>query len=223
MKKWIGTCFLQYSSEISLAAGQSTAHMSSRALNTFDCGSYHSDQISDFLGWCARKRSWHYVSSCSLVGYFVEIAWFEKICVWCFDLCSSGMGHVCLFLVRFKTNGEKLVGVEKLAIVEMDSAMLTKPYKPLPHLDRESFLRTIYILRTGHVFSVLIPDRHVSLHSNSRARGKLLHPFSVAFVKGWRRTLCAFIICEGIRKLQIPLDRVPGVFKETCIETIVTQ
>ena len=45
-------------------------------------------------------------------------------------------------------------------------------------------------------------------------QGKLLRPFSVAFVKGWRRTLAAFICCEGIRKLQIPLDRIPDVFKE---------
>ena len=104
--------------------------------------------------------------------------------------------------------------MEKLAIVEMDTAMLVKPYQALPHLDRESFLHS-YMLQIGGVFC--FDPRSLSLHSISRARGKLLRPFSVAFVKGWRRTLCAFIICEGIRKLQIPLDKIPGVFKETCM------
>lgn len=42
--------------------------------------------------------------------------------------------------MRFKTNAEELVGVEKLAVVQMDTAMLTKAYEPLPHLDTDSLL-----------------------------------------------------------------------------------
>jgi len=42
--------------------------------------------------------------------------------------------------MRFKTNAEELVGVEKLAVVQMDTSMLTKAYEPLPHLDTDSLL-----------------------------------------------------------------------------------
>ena len=130
--------------------------------------------------------------------------------------------------MRFKTNAEQLVGVEKLAVVQMDTAMLTKPYEPLPHLDRDSFLfgekpaSKCYYSRSK--FTLLNCDQHldlpfsrfnVALWHIEKDPGKLLRPFSVAFVKGWRRTLAAFICCEGIRKLQIPLDRVPDAFRRS--------
>jgi hypothetical protein len=44
----------------------------------------------------------------------------------------------------------------------------------------------------------------------------MLPPFSVAFVKGWRRSLAMLIICEGIRSIGIDLADVDSVFKEIC-------
>ena len=44
--------------------------------------------------------------------------------------------------------------------------------------------------------------------------GDCLPPFSVAFVKGWRRTLSCMIACEGIRRLSVPLDQLTEKFKE---------
>lgn len=44
----------------------------------------------------------------------------------------------------------------------------------------------------------------------------MLPPFSVAFVKGWRRSLAMLIICEGIRSIGIDLADVDSGFKEIC-------
>ncbi|CAK9008023.1 FO synthase subunit 1, partial [Durusdinium trenchii] len=41
----------------------------------------------------------------------------------------------------------------------------------------------------------------------------MLAPFSVGFIKGWRRSLAALIICEGIRSLGIELDDLTDQFK----------
>ncbi|CAK9043568.1 FO synthase subunit 1 [Durusdinium trenchii] len=40
-----------------------------------------------------------------------------------------------------------------------------------------------------------------------------LPPFSVAFVKGWRRSLSILIVCEGIRSLGIPFEELTPEFK----------
>ena len=44
----------------------------------------------------------------------------------------------------------------------------------------------------------------------------MLPPFSVGFVKGWRRSLAMLIICEGIRSIGIDLADVDSLFKEIC-------
>lgn len=41
----------------------------------------------------------------------------------------------------------------------------------------------------------------------------MLPPFSVAFVKGWRRSLAALICCEAIRSLGIDFAELTDVFK----------
>ena len=46
----------------------------------------------------------------------------------------------------------------------------------------------------------------------------MLAPFSVGFIKGWRRSLAALIICEGIRSLGIELDDLTDQFKACTVE-----
>ncbi|CAJ1461739.1 unnamed protein product, partial [Effrenium voratum] len=78
----------------------------------------------------------------------------------------------------FRTNPD-LIGVEKLAVVAPDKALLESPYKPLPRLP---------------------------------SAGDALPPFSVAFVKGWRRSVCALIVAEGVRTLDL-LEAVSDDYK----------
>lgn len=43
--------------------------------------------------------------------------------------------------------------------------------------------------------------------------GELLAPFSIAYVKGWRRALAALILIEGITCLGIPIEDMVPAFK----------
>ena len=43
--------------------------------------------------------------------------------------------------------------------------------------------------------------------------GEFLRPFSVAFMKGWRRSVTCLIALEGIRTLQISLDDISDNLK----------
>ncbi|CAJ1371839.1 unnamed protein product [Effrenium voratum] len=85
----------------------------------------------------------------------------------------------------FRTNPD-LIGVEKLAVVAPDKALLESPYKPLPRL----------------------PSAGQALID----AGDALPPFSVAFVKGWRRSVCALIVAEGVRTLDL-LEAVSDDYK----------
>ena len=49
----------------------------------------------------------------------------------------------------------------------------------------------------------------------------MLPPFSIAFVKGWRRSLACLICCEGVKSLGIELDELTSDFKAAaCVEHI---
>ena len=39
--------------------------------------------------------------------------------------------------------------------------------------------------------------------------GQLLRPFSIGYVKGWRRSVAALIVMQGFKELDIDLDTLP--------------
>lgn len=51
--------------------------------------------------------------------------------------------------------------------------------------------------------------------------GDFLRPFSLAFVKGWRRSVTCLIALEGIRSLGIALDEVPKELKAAVQQDLV--
>lgn len=69
-----------------------------------------------------------------------------------------------------------------------------------------------------HDFLQLDDDPDVS---SSRLSPGMLPPFSIAFVKGWRRSLACLICCEGVKSLGIELDELTSDFKAAaCVEHI---
>ena len=48
----------------------------------------------------------------------------------------------------------------------------------------------------------------------------MLAPFSVAFVKGWRRSLACLICCEGVKSLGIEMDELTPDFKAALPSTL---
>lgn len=44
-------------------------------------------------------------------------------------------------------------------------------------------------------------------------RGELLAPFSVGYIKGWRRSTAFLCVCAGLRALKIDMEEVPANFK----------
>jgi hypothetical protein len=52
----------------------------------------------------------------------------------------------------------------------------------------------------------------------------MLTPFSVAFIKGWRRSLACLICCEGIKQLGITLEDLTLEFKaslDSCVHVVL--
>lgn len=47
--------------------------------------------------------------------------------------------------------------------------------------------------------------------------GDLLPPFSIAYVKGWRRSVTALIVAEAIRSLQIDASELTSAYKAGCV------
>lgn len=89
--------------------------------------------------------------------------------------------------------------MEKLNVTTPNKAWFEAPYKELPPLVEGSAL----ILSTSVETACYQPA----------ALSGILPPFSVGFIKGWRRSLSALIICEGIRSMGIPLEDLADVFK----------
>ena len=50
----------------------------------------------------------------------------------------------------------------------------------------------------------------------------MLPPFSVAYVKGWRRSVCALIVAEGVRTLDL-LEAVSDDYKAGSVAVCVAQ
>lgn len=111
---------------------------------------------------------------------------------------------------RFRTCAD-LPGVEKLAVCSPDAAYLTAPYEPLPPLDPGSMLQCcirsmIFVMSSQHV---------ICFWNFLRVNwgNPELVPFSVAFVKGWRRSLSCLITCDAIKSLEIPFEELSTNFK----------
>ena len=44
--------------------------------------------------------------------------------------------------------------------------------------------------------------------------GNMMPPFSIGYVKGWRRSTALLAVLCGIKALEIKLDDLPAIFKE---------
>lgn len=116
---------------------------------------------------------------------------------------------LCLLVVpaqRFLTDAD-LPGTEKLSVWPPTDAWLQAKYVQLPHLHPDA--DGVALKWLPAVCHFLDRESHVSLPSGPQ----MLRPFSVAFVKGWRRSLAALICCEAIRVLEIPFDELTHNFK----------
>ena len=128
----------------------------------------------------------------------------------------SGLLQVWLgyeWSLRFRTNPDD-PGTEKLSIWPPTDAWLESKYVTLPFLDEageglgsrklQEFLLFEYL--GAKIGFVLIPWSHLS-------GCYAIPPFSVAYVKGWRRALACLISCEAVRALGLDVSELTPKFK----------
>lgn len=124
---------------------------------------------------------------------------------------------------RFKTNSDQLPGVERLAVMEPDLSYLEKSYQVLQPWGAAL---KVALRVNGFLIAKWTKGMSQSLWAQTwnwmnihNELGELLAPFSIAYVKGWRRGLAALILIEGIRCLGIPIEDVVPAFKASHNQT----
>lgn len=107
---------------------------------------------------------------------------------------------------RFRTNSD-IAGVEKLAVTLPDSAYLEQTYKQLPCLDDDEGLPCCFqFLHLCFVVLCLLG---------------LLPPFSLGYIKGWRRSCAALIVAQGIRELDLSLNVLPKEYVVPSLKAVM--
>lgn len=128
-------------------------------------------------------------------------------------LCRFGSAFHLLVLgiFRFRTDAGTMQGVEKLSVTSPDSAFLKGSYTalgPLPDScpGLSGGLRGFW----GSGF-----PRSSSCFYFWLGTGDTLPPFSVAYVKGWRRSVTCLIVAEAIRELRLDFADLTQNYKVT--------
>lgn len=114
--------------------------------------------------------------------------------------------------VRFRTNPD-LGATEKLTVCDPSSShMLETDYTPLPMLHPGFFFKG-YCNTLDFILSM--PSQYqVSCHrSIVPGTDADLAPFSVGFVKGWRRATALLSVMAAIKDLEIPTEEIPRQFQ----------
>ena len=123
-----------------------------------------------------------------------------------------------------------LPGVERLAVmIQPDSAFLDRPPTKLPPLHEHSHALSCLHFRLLGSSAMFLPSSESvwgKLVMKKKflaemllyvASGDILPPFSIAFVKGWRRSLAALICAEGVRALNINVGDLSTKFKDAAL------
>lgn len=122
---------------------------------------------------------------------------------------------------RFRTNPQ-LPGVEQLAIIKPDSSFLEKPYHSLPPLSDLSIDMAGLFIWSCFVELTKLKDVDLFLGQQCSCGCTFVRPlqgdsvappFTVGYVKGWRRSVTCLIVAEGIRSLGIPLGDLSNDYK----------
>ena len=106
---------------------------------------------------------------------------------------------------RFLTDPD-VTGVEKLSIWPPTESWFEEAYAPLPHLDASCE-------GLGWQPKEIQYPHTPFFGSTSLCPGDMLPPFSISYIKGWRRSLACLLCCEGIRTLGIDMADVTDAFK----------
>ena len=100
---------------------------------------------------------------------------------------------------RSRTDGSTLQGVEKLAVTSPDSAFLEGSYNALPRIAEGLVAKNIFVDLVFYVeFTALSGE---------------IPPFSVGYIKGWRRSVTALITAAAVQELHIPFEDLTGNYK----------
>ena len=123
--------------------------------------------------------------------------------------------------VRFRTDCERLPGVERLAILSYcDSAMLTSDLDNWEPLEgRDLSLKHFVACRYAVSICQWFPDSCI-MNLCSFQGETSMRPFSIAFVKGWRRSLMMLTALEGILVNNISMEDVSSTFKARQCQTL---
>lgn len=109
-------------------------------------------------------------------------------------------------------------GVEKLAATRVPQAFLDKPAENLPSVFGGAglvFVKFTHVVRIVSSMFFARVTRHTCLQRGLTG-GALLPPFSIGYVKGWKRATMALIVLQCIRELQLE-EQVPHRVKVSCI------
>ena len=119
-------------------------------------------------------------------------------------MCSEGFPGSWQFYSFFSLNVKKffrfrlmtdpdLPGTEKISVCQVPNEYLDAKYEELPSTIGGPFLVVKFM-----AFSIFIL---VYYSFKLLAGGSLLPPFSVGYCKGWKRSVMALIVLQGIREL----------------------
>ena len=115
---------------------------------------------------------------------------------------------VQLFLwQRMRTDSDRLHGVERLAVTLPDPKMLEFAYSPLQPLSNHS------LGLNASWCCLQFCKRRMIIITELCNSGDLLPPFSIGYIKGWRRSTAFLCIMAGIKLLEIDMAEVPDAFK----------
>ena len=99
-------------------------------------------------------------------------------------------------------------------------AWLETPYKPLPVLDPNggwlTSLMCVECLMLVAFSPVPGTVSTATVFALTQGGDEQIAPFSIAYVKGWRRALACLICCEGVRSLGLSPDELTSDFKALC-------
>lgn len=114
----------------------------------------------------------------------------------------------------FRTDSD-LLGVERLAVFMPTDEWLDGTQgglECLPPLEPGSCLGSMFSSSKQHAKAKVsfqpVPIALCAVRFG-QLPGQLLRPFSIGYVKGWRRSVAALIVMQGFKELDIDLDTLP--------------
>ena len=125
--------------------------------------------------------------------------------------CFYSVASAAHCILRFRTDSD-IPGVEKLAVVAPGKAFLDFAWKPLDAISDAHSADLFRSQRVLHFCCHLLQKTKTG--SFMFSSGCMLRPFSVAYVKGYRRSLTMLIVVQGIRELGIEPHELPYGFKD---------